>query len=122
MSLSANYKEGVTSQVGLITGSKYNVDKATKLIITYSASSIVSKSEATYVAFVKIGLFTSKSFSDSNAKMFTLANNFNSASGTITNDISSITGDYYIGIIIRAPYYYNKGTSCSVTSVKLTNA
>lgn len=119
--LTSRYDEDAIGQVGIITASKYNLDKLTKLTITYSASSTISKSTAPYVAYVKIGLFKNKSFSDPEAIIFTLANNFASASGTIINDISDVSGEYYIGVMIHAPYYYKETTSCSITEITLSN-
>ena len=119
--LSSRYDEDAIGHVGIITASKYNLDKLTKLTITYSASSTISKPTAPYVAYVKIGLFKNKSFSDTEAIIFTLANNFASAGGTIINDISDISGEYYIGVMIHAPYYYKETTSCSITEITLSN-
>ena len=121
INLLSYYDEDAVGYVGIITDNQYSIDKLTKLTVTYNATSHVSKSNPPYVAYVKIGLFKTKSFNDSSSILFTLANNFASASGTITNDISNITGNYYIGVIIHAPYYYRKYTSCTITNIQLSN-
>ena len=121
INLLSYYDEDAVGYVGIITDSQYGIDRLTKLTVTYNATSVVSKSNPPYVAYVKIGLFKTKSFNDSSSILFTLANNFTSASGTITNDISNITGNYYIGVIIHAPYYYSKYNSCVITNIQLSN-